>query len=78
MSAHRCSPLLLLALASLVPATGLGQPRMSLTPQRIEMGPFYSGAGLKIEGLVGAGSKPIVVVRGADREAWNPSVRNPA
>ena len=76
MLAHRYSPLLLFALASLVPATGLGQPRMSLTPRRIEMGSFYSGAALKIEGLVGVGSKPIVVVRGADRdETFNKKVR---
>ena len=52
--------------------TGPAQPRVKLIPERIEMGAFYSGVRVKIEGLVGHESKAIVVLRGADkREAFN-------
>jgi uncharacterized protein (TIGR02186 family) len=48
------------------------QPRVTLTPARIEMGSFYSGARVRIEGLVGHGSQAIVVLRGADKhESFN-------
>ncbi len=53
-------------------ASGPARPRVKLTPERIEMGAFYSGVRVKIEGLVGHGSKAIVVLRGADkREFFN-------
>ncbi len=62
----------LLSLCALAWATGPAQPRVKLTPERIEMGSFYSGVRVKIEGLVGHGSKAIVVLRGADkRESFN-------
>jgi hypothetical protein len=62
----------LLGLCSAGWAAGLAQPRVKLTPQRIEMGSFYSGARVRIEGLVGRGSNAIVVLRGADkRESFN-------
>ena len=68
--------LLLLSLPVAVWADGPGRPRLKLTPERIEMGSFYNGARLKVEGLVGRGSKAIVVVRGADKhESFNRKAR---
>jgi len=49
-------------------AEGAGAPTLKLTPPAVEMGMFYSGAELRIEGTVQAGSEPIVVIRGAGRE----------
>ena len=43
-------------------------PRVRLTPHQIEMGSFYSGAQLRIEGHVSEGAEAIVVVRGPDQE----------
>ncbi len=59
--------LVLLALAGAA-SQGLAKPSVRLTPTRISMGSFYSGARLRIDGLVAQGSKAIVLVRGADRE----------
>ncbi len=67
---------LLFAQRAAVPADGVGEPVVRLTPERIEMGSFYSGARLRIEGMVGPGSKAIVVVRGSDRkESFNTKAR---
>jgi hypothetical protein len=65
----------ILLLMSLPPALWAGaetQPRVTLTPARIEMGSFYNGARVRIGVVVNDGSKAIVVVRGADRhESFN-------
>jgi len=50
------------------PAADAGAPTVKLTPPAIEMGAFYSGAELLIEGTVQAGSEPVVVIRGASRQ----------
>jgi uncharacterized protein (TIGR02186 family) len=43
-----------------------------ITPRQIEVGAFYSGADVKIEGAVAAGSKVIVTVTGSERpEVFN-------
>ncbi len=62
--------LLLLSLPVAAWADGPGRPRLKLTPERIEMGSFYNGARLRVEGLIGRGSKAIVVLRGADKEEY--------
>jgi uncharacterized protein (TIGR02186 family) len=41
-------------------------PTLRLTPEVIEIGTFYSGPQVRIEGTVEDGSKPVVVIRGAD------------
>jgi len=67
-----CLSFSLLGLCSAAWPAGVAQPRVKLTPERIEMGSFYSGARVKIEGVVSPGSKAIVVLRGADkRESFN-------
>ncbi len=42
--------------------------RLKLSPQTIEMGAFYNGARLKMEGTVPSGSKVMVVIRGASKD----------
>ena len=70
---RRVPPILavLLALAAgLSPLCGeepAGQP-LKLTPETIQMGAFYSGMPLRIEGMVQPGSSVVVVVRGPDVE----------
>jgi hypothetical protein len=50
--------------------------RLKVTPSAIEMGAFYSGAEVQIEGLIRSGSKVAVVVRGEDHaEVFNRKVR---
>ncbi len=46
-----------------VPATTL-----KLTPQTIEMGAFYNGAPIRMEGVVPRGSQVIVIVRGETKD----------
>lgn len=45
-----------------------GSPGLKVTPAVIEMGAFYGGAALKIEGTVTPGSQVLVVVRGPQTE----------
>lgn len=61
-------------------ASGADNPgsRLSLkvTPPSIGMGLFYTGANVRIEGFVGAGSKVVVVVRGRQQaETFNRKVK---
>ncbi|MBZ5562497.1 MAG: TIGR02186 family protein [Acidobacteriia bacterium] len=61
---------LLTLAAGLTPLCGeepAGQP-LKLTPETIQMGAFYSGMPLRIEGMVRPGSSVVVVVRGPDVE----------
>lgn len=44
------------------------EPRVRLTPPAIEMGAFYNGARIKVEGTAEAGAAVLVVIRGADVE----------
>jgi Putative transmembrane protein (Alph_Pro_TM) len=65
---------LLLALPLLLRAGGTPPEPLScrITPRQIEIGTFYSGADIKVEGMVAAGSKVIVTVVGSDRaETFN-------
>ena len=49
---------------------------VKVTPPFIGMGLFYTGADVRIEGVVSAGSKVVVVVRGGQRaEVFNRKVR---
>ncbi len=43
---------------------------LQLTPSTIEMGTFYNGEKLRIEGTVAVGSEVIVVVRGANKDEF--------
>jgi hypothetical protein len=43
-------------------------PTVKVAPERIEMGAFYSGMNMRIEGLASAGTRVIVVLRGSDME----------
>lgn len=45
-----------------------GDASLKLTPRVIEMGAFYGGAAMRIEGVAEPGSKVVVVVRGPDTE----------
>lgn len=54
--------------ASAAPKTGPGSLALKMDPPRVEMGPFYSGARLRLEGSVAAGSRVLVLVRGGERE----------
>lgn len=45
-------------------AEGTGAPTVSLQPSTIDMGTFYGGARLSINGTVSAGSQVVVAVRG--------------
>jgi hypothetical protein len=60
----------LLLLASLVPAGNArdGPLACRVTPRRIDVGPFYDGAAVAVDGAVAAGSSVVVVVAGSDRE----------
>lgn len=66
-------------LGGLFPALATGPPEqvVNLTPPSIEMGAFYNGADVRIEGRVERGASPIVAVRGADsKEAFNKKGRS--
>lgn len=45
-----------------------GTPGLTVTPAVVEMGAFYGGAALKVEGTVVPGSQVLVVVRGPETE----------
>jgi uncharacterized protein (TIGR02186 family) len=45
-----------------------GSPGLKLTPAVIEMGAFYGGATVKVEGILPAGSQALIVVRGPQTE----------
>lgn len=65
---------LLLALPLLLSAGGARPEPLScrITPRQIEIGAFYGGADVKIDGMVAGGSKAIVTVTGSDRpESFN-------
>jgi len=66
------------SLAGLFPTLATGPPeQVNLTPPSIEMGTFYNGADVRIEGLVERGASPVVVVRGAAiKEAFNKKGRS--
>jgi hypothetical protein len=54
-------------------AGGLGAsepetPTLQVIPDVVRMNAFYSGARMRLEGIVRAGSEVVVVVRGGDRE----------
>lgn len=77
---------LFLALILIVPlcaATLCAQPTdgavpntLSLTPSQIEIGMFYGGAALNIEGVTGSDSSVVVVIRGPeDEQTFNKKVR---
>lgn len=56
-------------LAPLTVATVEGGPAgLTVTPAVVEMGAFYGGAVLKIQGIVAPGSQVLVVVRGPETE----------
>jgi hypothetical protein len=59
---------LLACIALFALASSAAEPSVTLSPAVIEMGPFYGGARVKIEGIVAPGSQVAVVVRGADVE----------
>ena len=64
-------PALILMLATGVLTVRAAEPAglpLKLTPETIEMRAFYSGAWLRIEGTIEAGSQVIVVVRGPEVE----------
>ena len=64
----RVAAFLAVAITVTAAPVGDGQGDVRLTPERIEMGSFYRGAHLRIEGFVAHGAEAIVVVRGPDRE----------
>ena len=51
-----------------VPATGDAPTTLQLSPQTIEMGAFYNGAPIRLEGTVPNGSQVIVIIRGAAKD----------
>jgi Putative transmembrane protein (Alph_Pro_TM) len=53
----------LLCLVSPLPAAGLD---VKVTPQVVQMGTFYNGTRVKIEGLCERGTKPVIVIRGSE------------
>ncbi len=54
----------------------LGQAALRLSPEQIEMGMFYGGATLNIEGAAGEDSAVVVIIRGPDHEqTFNKKVR---
>lgn len=62
------------AVAGLLPLLALGseQQLVNLTPPSIEMGTFYGGSAVRVEGSVERGCSPVVVVRGPTiKEAFN-------
>jgi hypothetical protein len=63
------SPLLLFFTALLQTAdTGDGRLTCRVTPRVIEVGAFYNGASVRVEGVAAPRSKVIVTVAGSDRE----------
>jgi uncharacterized protein (TIGR02186 family) len=57
-------------------ASPAAEPSLTLSPAVIEMGPFYGGAQVRIDGIVAQGSQVAVVVRGADvEEVFNKKAR---
>ncbi len=74
----RCKFFALVLLASVGPVlpNGLATPVVRLTPKRIEMGSFYSGARLRVDGLVSGAAKAVVVIRGAEtKDVFNKKAR---
>jgi uncharacterized protein (TIGR02186 family) len=60
------------AIAVLAGSLMAAQPPIRVTPPTIEMGVFYDGARVRIEGLAEPGSRALVVVRGAGiKEVFN-------
>lgn len=57
-----------LALAGSLCAIEPATPTLHVIPPVVEMGAFYGGAKMRIEGTIRAGSEVVVVVRGGDRE----------
>lgn len=57
-------PAILLLFAAWYPARA--ESGLKLTPERIEMGAFYSGAQLRVEGTARPDSKVVLVVKGAN------------
>jgi hypothetical protein len=58
----------LLAAAFAAQAATPVPPSLKLLPPAIEMGLFYSGVRMRIEGTVRPGSRALVVIRGGDRD----------
>jgi len=62
---------LLAILAPVLPQTSSAQapsPTVKLSPETIQMGAFYSGAKVRIEGTAPAGSQVLVVIRGEEHD----------
>lgn len=57
-------PAILLLFAAWLPARA--DSGLKLTPERVEMGTFYSGAQLRVEGTARPDSKVVLVVKGAN------------
>ncbi len=51
-----------------VAARGDDPTTLQLTPQTIEMGAFYNGAPIRMEGTIPKGSQVIVIIRGATKD----------
>ena len=61
-----------MAIAVLGGSLMAAQPPIRVTPPTIEMGVFYDGARVRIQGLAEPGSRALVVVRGAGiKEVFN-------
>jgi hypothetical protein len=53
-------------------ASSTEQARVKVTPAVVEMGTFYGGAKVRVEGITGLGDKAVIVVRGSRAsEAFN-------
>jgi putative transmembrane protein Alph_Pro_TM len=64
---------LLAILAIVLPRTAAAQasvPTVKLSPETIQMGAFYSGAKIRIEGTAPAGSQVLVVIRGDEADEF--------
>jgi hypothetical protein len=62
--------------AFLALASSAAVPTLTVSPAVIEMGPFYGGAHIRIDGVAAPGSQVAVVVRGADlEEVFNKKTR---
>jgi hypothetical protein len=56
----------ILAISIAAPALALSPPTVKVTPSVVEMGTFYGGTKLRVEGTIPTGSKVVVIIKGKD------------
>lgn len=60
--------LLLINLCSLVGPLAAADLGVKVTPEVVQLGMFYKGAKVHIEGFCESGAKPVIVVRGSEEK----------